>query len=83
MAAVTNRRSPHTAGEECPGATGTFQSTLRSGCQSVGIPGSLEIPCPPGPRHCGQFSAAATVDRSTATTNAGMDRLTDINAPCD
>ena len=31
---------------------------LRSGCHSVGIPCSLETPWPPGPRHCGQFSAA-------------------------
>ena len=52
-------RSPQTIGEDMPvPGSAVFQATLVSGPQAVGTPLSAETPWPPGPRHCGQFSAA-------------------------
>src|SRR4029453_19074473 len=51
-------RSPHTIGDECPDpGTSVFHEMFLSGAHSVGSCFSDETPCPPGPRHCAQFSA--------------------------
>src|SRR5262249_37198628 len=58
---VRNKRSPQIAGVELP-LPGSFnvQAMFLVALHVVGSPFSLEMPSLFGPRHCGQFSAAAT-----------------------
>ena len=61
-AVVMKTRSPQTIGDACPSpGTSAFHATFFVALHWVGRLVSLEIPCPVGPRNCGQFSARAAV----------------------
>ena len=75
-------RSPQTMGDDIPvPGSAVFHATLLSGPHVVGTPVSSEMPCPPGPRHCGQFAAAAMVPAETTQTEImpAHARIRDIN----
>src|SRR5262245_59143544 len=58
ITAVRKMRSPQTTGEEWPRpAIGVFHLMFLVSLHSVGTPVSVEMPCPPGPRHCDQLAA--------------------------
>ena len=65
IAAVTKMRSPQTMGDECPLGSSVFHAMFLFGAHSVGSCFSVEMPCPAGPRHCGQFSADTLAARTT------------------
>src|SRR5437899_8888145 len=77
-------------GEEWPRpAIGVFDLMFLVALHSVGRFFSVEIPCPPGPRHCGQFGAgelpavelrSMTVERQQMTT-AMLIRLNSFMLP--
>src|SRR5689334_3981342 len=59
IAVVRKILFPQTIGEEWPRpAIGVFHLMFLVAVHSVGRFFSVETPCPPGPRHCGQFEAA-------------------------
>src|SRR6478672_9419707 len=66
-------RSPTTAGGECPGGSGTFQTTPVSGPMSGGSGvASGQRPAALGPRSCGQSAAGAmAAPRRTTDRTAG------------
>src|SRR5689334_3083304 len=63
-------RSPTTAGEEWPGGTATFQTTLVSGPISAGSLAASARPVQLGPRNCGQSAARAGRVRREASRAA-------------
>src|SRR5262249_9214654 len=68
--------SPAMAGEEWPGGRVVFQTTLRSGPNSVGRMGSSETPDASGPRNCGQSDAMSSVAIRTERIKARLcDRM--------
>src|ERR1043165_3322408 len=72
-AVVRNTRLPHTIGEECERPSiAIFHLMFFVGVHSVGRFFSFEMPEPSGPRHCGQFPAAAfsVMKPSPVTANA-------------
>src|SRR5207249_4648867 len=90
IAVVRKILFPQTMGEEWPRpAIGVFHLMFLVALHSVGRFFSVEIPCPPGPRHCGQFGAAElpavefrsmTVERRQMTT-AMLIRLNSFMLP--
>src|SRR5262245_4607026 len=74
MAVVRKMRSPQTMGEECPRPSiVAFHFTFLVALHSVGNPVSFEIPCPSGPRHCGQLAPDSGTE--TASVSGGETRL--------
>src|SRR5689334_6387223 len=73
IAVVRNTRLPQTIGDECERPSiGVFHLMFFVGLHSDGRFFSLEMPEPSGPRHCGQFPAAALLanEPRPATTKA-------------
>jgi hypothetical protein len=76
MAVVRNMRLPQTMGDECPRpAIGVFHLMFFPGPQVAGRFFSLEIPCPEGPRHCGQLPLAPAAVFKVATATTAITRL--------
>src|SRR5687767_8632362 len=65
-------RSPAIAGEEWPGGSGVFQTTLRLGPNSTGRFVSSEIPVELGPRNWGQSAAPRTTGSRRARIFAAI-----------
>src|SRR6185295_12616572 len=78
IAVVRKILLPQTIGDECPRpAIGVFHLIFFVALHSVGRFFSSEVPCPDGPRHCGQLALPAAAAELTtnkvekiATTNA-------------
>src|ERR1041384_4556838 len=73
IAVVRNTLCPQTIGDECERPSiAVFHLMFLVGLHSDGRFFSLEIPEPSGPRHCGQFPAAALLanEPRPATTKA-------------
>src|SRR5947209_17402326 len=78
MAVVRNTLLPHTTGDECPRpATGVFHLIFFVAVHSVGKFFSVEIPMPPGPRHCGQFVVAALLIVALRTATMSTEMIAD------
>src|SRR5258705_4824307 len=68
IAVVRKILLPQTIGDECPRpAIGVFHLMFFVALHSVGRFFSSEVPCPEGPRHCGQL--ALPLARAELTTN--------------
>src|SRR4051812_24192721 len=63
VALLTQTWSPHTTGDDhALPSTGVFHATFSVSLQLTGKPlAPSAIPCPPGPRNCGQLPPAAAV----------------------
>src|SRR5215213_876429 len=71
IAVVRNTRLPQTIGDECERPSiGVFHLMFFVGVHSDGRFFSFEIPEPSGPRHCGQFPAAAFSEKKLRPVNA-------------
>jgi hypothetical protein len=68
--AVVKIFSPAIAGEELPGGSGVFHTTLLSGPNSIGRFVSSDVPDALGPRNWGQSAATHSPDIAIAA-NAG------------
>src|SRR5580658_10041273 len=68
---VTKILSPHTIGDDQPEpGTSTFQTTFSVADHLSGSAGSSTTPVDPGPRNCGQLSAASSGASRSAVTIA-------------
>src|SRR5688572_12524164 len=75
-AVVSHTRPPATTGDDQPRpGTGVRHATFRPSPHSNGRFFSLECPCPPGPRNCGQSSARApALHAANIRPNKGRNR---------
>src|SRR5215510_5522899 len=70
-AVVRNTLLPHTIGDECERPSiGVFHLMFVVGVHTDGRFFSSEIPEPSGPRHCGQFPAAAFSEKTLTPASA-------------
>src|SRR5215813_10643842 len=72
VAVVSQIRSPWTTGDDQPRpGIGTFQRILEVSLQLSGRPCSSEVPCPVGPRNCGQSVVGKSRVKSSSSAFIG------------
>src|ERR1041385_6320471 len=77
-AVVTKIRLPQTIGDECPRpGRAVFHFMFFAAVHSEGRFFSSEIPCPEGPRHCGQPGVVGVAPTLTHKTKIVKQRETD------
>src|SRR6185295_10021069 len=78
IAVVRKILLPQTMGDECPRpAMGVFHLMFFVALHSVGRFFSSEVPCPDGPRHCGQL---ALPEARAELTTKSAEKVATINA---